>query len=46
VIAEGEKTDLTGRAAMQAVEDLRKRVASEPDARLSLKWRLIRGKRA
>jgi hypothetical protein len=46
VIAEGEETDLTGRAAMQAVEDLRSRLEAEPDARLSLKWRLIRGKRA
>jgi hypothetical protein len=44
VIAEGEASDLGGRAALEAVEALRRQLAAEPGARLSLSWRLTRGK--
>ncbi len=45
VIAERQVTDLSGSAAIQAIEDLRSRLAAEPDAHLSLSWRLTREKR-
>ena len=45
MIAERQVTDLSGSAAIQAIEDLRSRLAAEPDAHLSLSWRLTREKR-
>jgi hypothetical protein len=42
IIAERLLTDLRGSAAIDAVEELRSRCSANPDAHLSLSWRLTR----
>jgi hypothetical protein len=46
VINEGEVANLSGAAALQALDDLRGRIAAEPEASLTLSWRLIRERRS
>lgn len=46
VLDEGQISDAVGEEALRAVEDLKSRLATDPDAHLSLRWRLVREQRS